>query len=410
MSWRQESLEEFVELITKGTTPTTYGYNFTSEGVNYIRAEGISKDGRIEDSTFLKISEECHEKLKRSQLKENDILFSIAGMALGKTGKVKTEYLPANTNQAVAIIRPKVKFIDPSFLQYQFINPIFYRKVNKISGQAAQPNINLTQLKSLEIQIPALPIQQKIASILSTYDDLIENNLKRIKLLEEAAQHLYKEWFVNFKFPGSENVLINEETGLPQEWEKKRADQVFKINIGKTPPRKEPQWFSQKNGIKWVSISDMNKSQIYALDTKERIVPEGVDKFNVKVVEKGTILLSFKLTIGSVAVATERMVSNEAIAHFNIDQSTPSTEYTYLYLKTFPYQTLGSTSSIGKALNSKLVKAIPFIQPSEGVLKQFKKTVDPIFSQILTLLEANQRLKESRDLLLPRLMNRTIEV
>ena len=141
--------------------------------------------------------------------------------------------------------------------------------------------------------------QKRIADILSAYDDLIENNLKRIKLLEQAAQNIYKEWFVNLRFPGHENTNISQETGLPKGWEIKRADEVFKVNIGKTPPRKEPEWFSFEKGYKWISISDMNKSSVFIQKTKEFITAAGVSRFNVKVVPKGTVLLSFKLTIGS---------------------------------------------------------------------------------------------------------------
>ena len=229
MSWEEKSIDSITELVTKGTTPSTYGYNFIQEGVNYIRAEGISKDGTVDESTFLKISPDCHDKLKRSQLKADDILFSIAGMALGKTGIVKESYLPANTNQAVAIIRPIKDLVNPKFLQYQFINPNFYELVNKFSAQAAQPNINLTQLKSLEILIPPLQTQKRIADILSAYDDLIENNLKRIKLLEQAAQNIYKEWFVNLCFPGHENTTINQETGLPVGWMKLTVEEYTKV-------------------------------------------------------------------------------------------------------------------------------------------------------------------------------------
>ena len=103
--WQNVTIGDVTELVTKGTTPSTHGEGFTTHGVNFIKSEAVSYDGKINKSTFVYISHEMHEKLRRSQLKENDILFSMAGIFLGKTGLVTKEMLPANTNQAVAIIR-----------------------------------------------------------------------------------------------------------------------------------------------------------------------------------------------------------------------------------------------------------------------------------------------------------------
>jgi type I restriction enzyme S subunit len=117
------------------------------------------------------------------------------------------------------------------------------------------------------------------------------------------------------------------------------------------------------------------------------------------------------LTIGSVVIASEDMVTNEAIAHFNIDKNTAlSTEYTYCYLSCFQYKTLGSTSSIGQALNSKIVKSMPVLLPQNDLVSLFTKKVTPIFTQLENLITQNRKLKAARDILLPRLMNRTIEV
>ena len=310
-----------------------------------------------------------------------------------------------------AVLTPIKEYINERFLYYLISNRSFTSYLGNHEKGAAYPAITIDVIENYELELPILEIQKRIADILSAYNDLIENNLKRIKLLEQAAQNIYKEWFIHLRFPGYENTPINEETGLPGGWEVKRSDEVFKINIGKTPPRKEPEWFSLEKGYKWVSISDMNKASVFIQNTKERITDTGVNKFNVKVVPKGTVLLSFKLTIGSVVIATEDMVTNEAIAHFNIDKNTSlSTEYTYCHLSCFPYKTLGSTSSIGQALNSKIVKSIPVLLPQNDLVSLFTKTVNPIFMQLVNLITQNQKLKAAREILLPRLMNRTIEV
>ncbi|WP_395655902.1 restriction endonuclease subunit S [Flavobacterium sp.] len=284
-------------------------------------------------------------------------------------------------------------------------------RLNNFAGGSAQPLITQGTLKELKFFVPPLEIQKRIASILSNYDDLIENNLKRIKLLEETAQNIYKEWFVNFRFPNYEHTEFDTESGLPVGWEIKKADNVYDINIGKTPPRGETQWFSLTDGIKWVSIADMNKSTVFVINTNEKITKDGVDKFNMRKASIGSVLLSFKLTVGSVAITNEEVVSNEAIAHFNLlEDSILTTEYTYQFLKNFHYPSLGSTSSIGTSINSKIVKNMDIVIPNENLIKEFSKGVKNIFVQIDNLINQNQKLKEGRDILLPRLMNRTIEV
>ena len=163
------------------------------------------------------------------------------------------------------------------------------------------------------------------------------------------------------------------------------------------------------NGIPWISISDMGNEGVFVLNTSEKLTSEAVIKHNVKVVPGGTILVSFKLTVGRVAIATTDMCTNEAIAHFYINNPILR-EYSYFYLKNFAYDTLGNTSSISKAVNSKIIKAMSFIMPSEEVLKAFSLRVNPILREIKIKQNQCSMLIEARDRLLPKLINGEIEV
>ncbi len=225
MSWTVSKIYEIAEIVTKGTTPTTYGMPFTNSGVNFIKAEALNGDSSLDSSGFTFVSESTHEKLKRSMLVEGDILVTIAGAQVGRCGIVRVEHLPANTNQAVGIVRVRRERADPRFVYYFFKNPQTFRMCQGIGGQAAQPNINLTVLKGFDLPLPDLGSQQAIADILSAYDDLIENNRRRIALLEQAARLLYREWFVHFRFPGHERVKIVD--GIPEGWERVRIEQVL---------------------------------------------------------------------------------------------------------------------------------------------------------------------------------------
>lgn len=292
------------------------------------------------------------------------------------------------------------------FVKYAF--DILQRDCKKISQGTAQDNLSWKKLSTIKFPAPDIEIQDKIVSILSVYDALIKNNQKQIKLLEEAAQRLYKEWFVDLRFPGYEDVAIVD--GVPEGWRKGKAENFFNITIGKTPPRAEKQWFVKNNiGVPWVSISDMGNAGVYVFETSEDLTQEAVKKYNMKVVPSGTIFVSFKLTVGRVSIATKNMCTNEAIAHFYIDDDSKQA-YTYCYLNNFEYDTLGNTSSISKAINSKIIRAMPFVMPDEVTILAFDRLVAPILKTIKNKLEVCIKLKEARDRLLPKLMSGEIEV
>jgi len=189
-----------------------------------------------------------------------------------------------------------------------------------------------------------------------------------------------------------------------------RADEYFDIAIGKTPPRKEHQWFTTSpTDVTWVSISDMGNCGTYISKSSEQLTQAAIDKFNIKVIPDNTVLLSFKLTVGRIAITHGEMTTNEAIAHFKTDKSFIN-EYLYCYLKDFNYQTMGSTSSIATAVNSKIIKAMPFVIPTDDEISHFHTIVGPMFEQILNNQLENDSLVEMRDSLLPRLMSGEIDV
>lgn len=330
---------------------------------------------------------------------------------LGMSCVALKDYPNATFNGFTKRLRPKNDLeIDPLFIGYYLRNVQFRGEISAYSTLTTRASLNNGIIEKLKVTVPSLPNQQKIASILSTYDELIENNKQRIQLLEEMAEEIYKEWFVRLRFPGYETAKIVD--GLPEGWEKVKADQIFDIKIGKTPPREETKWFTEnKQGIKWISIRDINSSSVFIFNTNEEIVYDGISKFNLNIVKKNTVILSFKLTVGKIAIATEDMVSNEAIAHFNIiNESIMNREYIYCYLKNFQYAELGNTSSIGNAINSKIVKRMPIIKPAKNIINRFSESICSMLDEIDVLNQKNQLLQETRDLLLPRLISGKLSV
>lgn len=248
----------------------------------------------------------------------------------------------------------------------------------------------------------------------SRHGKVVKSYLETIganKNLLSIADAVFKKEFQNFE-GYSEDDLITSDFGLiPKDWYYNTLDEISDVAIGKTPPRKETWWFSEKEGVKWVSIKDLGNSGTYVFETSEYLTEEAIEKFNVKLIPEDTIILSFKLTVGRLGITTEEMVTNEAIAHFKLDEnSLISKEYLYLYLKNFNYEELGSTSSIAKAINSKIVKMIPVLIPTNNKMEEFKKLFENIFNEIKSnQLEINN-LTKLRDTLLPKLMSGEIDV
>ena len=407
MMWEKVKLGDIATCIQPGPFGSQlHNSDYSKEGTPIIMPKDIV-GGAIVHSGLLKVSEEHVKRLSRHQVYEGNLM-------VARKGDVrKCAYITANENgwmtgsDCLKVVLDESKCY-PKFIYYQLRSEHIGRWLEKVSIGATMPSLNTGLLSGIEMVLPPIEIQKQIAGILSAYGDLIENNQKQIKLLEEAAQRLYKEWFVDLHFPGHENTKIVD--GVPEGWEKNCAEKFFEITIGKTPPRTEKRCFTTgKNGIPWVSIADMGNSGMFVLNTAENLTGDAIKQYNVKVIPKNTVLLSFKLTVGRVAIAPNDICTNEAIAHFKGGRECER-EYTYFYLKNFHYDELGSTSSISRAINSKIIKAMPFIMPSEKLLKEYSSKTKDIFDLIICKQKMDNNLKIARDRILHKLMSGEVEV
>ena len=430
-NWNQVSLGD-VAHIRRGSSPRPI-INFMSDnGMPWVKiADATENDSRFINSTKEFIKEEG--VAKSVIVEKGDLILSNSGTA----GLPKFMGITACVHDGWQVFK-ELNGINIEFLYYTLIN--IRSALLHNAYDSTMKNLTLDMVREAKINLPSLPIQKKIAHILSTLDDKIELNRKKNQTLEEMSQALFKSWFVDFD-PVYANANAKSEEELeaaaaelgvakeilelfprefeeselgmiPLGWEVKPISEVSSVAIGKTPPRKEPQWFTTNdNDIKWVSIRDMGNNGMYTIETKEYLTREAIEKFNVKVIPVNTVLLSFKLTLGRVSITTEDMTSNEAIAHFVLDDSSLlSTEYIYCYLKSFDYSILGSTSSIATAINSKIVKTIPTIVATETIIQMFNRTVAPMFKQILSLTKEIQALENTRDTLLPKLLSGELDV
>ncbi|MEY2878608.1 MAG: hypothetical protein RLZZ15_988, partial [Verrucomicrobiota bacterium] len=199
---------------------------------------------------------------------------------------------------------------------------------------------------------------------------------------------------------------------IPKGWEVKTADEVSTVGIGKTPPRMEQQWFSENPAdVPWMSIRDLGIAGVFISQTAEFLTAEAVEKFRVKRIPDNTVVLSFKLTMGRVAITDGEMLSNEAIAHFRLNLDiTFGSAYLYCYLKGFGYDQLGSTSSIATAINSDMVRGMRVLVPSKGIAEAFERAVKPLFTQMKNIQKQSRTLATLRDTLLPKLLSGELSV
>ena len=401
MKWREVPLEEVVDEIVGGGTPSKAKKEYWNGDIPWCSVKDM-KDSQYYLSKTQEMITEAGLKNSSAKLIKKGTVITATRMGLGR---VFINRVDMSINQDLKALIPNEK-IDRCFLMWA----LSFKKGEIImQGRGATvTGITVPMLKKIRLPRPTLSIQEKMAEILNSHEFLIEKNQRQIELLEEVIQRIYKEWFVDFKFPGhSVAKFIN---GIPERWKKGQARDFFHITIGQTPPRVKREYFLENGkGVPWVSISDMGNTSVFLEKTKEALTEDAIKKCNVKVVPKGTIFLSFKLTIGRIGIATADMCSNEAIAHFHISEETLRV-YAYCYLKNFEYDTLGNTSSISKAVNSKKIKAMPFVIPDEVILRNFSDILIPVFRKIRNLQKQIDLLTEARDRLLPKLMSGEIEV
>jgi len=318
---------------------------------------------------------------------ENGKISKVSILDDDEVGFGSTEYIVFRAIEGVS---------DADFLYYLICSPLVRNPaIKSMVGSSGRQRVQTDVVADLDIELPNIKEQRKIGSILRALDDKIALNNAINKNLEQQVLTLYRNRFVN---------TINDERRICC------ADEYFDISIGKTPPRKETQWFSTNpQEVTWVSISDMGTCGLYISSSSEQLTREAVERHNVKIVPDNTVLLSFKLTVGRIAITNGEMTTNEAIAHFKTDKKEIN-EYLYCYLKCFNYQTMGSTSSIATAVNSKIIKGMPFVVPTDDELIDFHSVAAPMFAKIKANQTESKNLTAVRDIFLPKLMSGELDI
>lgn len=364
--------------------------NFSENGVPIIKIaelnNGIGSNTSFTKGNYDNSVRLCHD----------DLLFSWSGNPQTSIDIYRYQLNDGWLNQHIFKVTANEELVSKDFLFYllKYLKSHFIQIASN-KQTTGLGHVTIADLKRMSVVIPNKGIQNKVVAFIKPIDDQIQVNNDINKNLVQQALALYREMFINTSNTQRKTC---------------KAQEFFDIAIGKTPPRKEHQWFSTNpSDVTWVSISDMGSCGTYISKSSEQLTAEAIKKFNIKIIPDNTVILSFKLTVGRVAITHGEMATNEAIAHFKTDNPVFN-EYLYCYLKEFNYQTMGSTSSIATAVNSKIIKAMPFVVPTNDEIAHFHGLVGPMFSQILVNQIENDHLTELRNSLLPKLMSGEIDV
>ena len=461
--WKELPLNDVIELVIdhRGKTPKKLGFDdFFSEGYPVLSAKHVKTSGLVNLDAMRFANEEMYKKWMKEPTQKGDVILT-SEAPLGELFYIdgSKKYV---LGQRVFGLRPKSDVLDSMYLLVWLSSAEGQGRLQARATGSTVQGIKQSELLKIMIPIPPMEVQKDIASIYGSLDQKIQLNTQINQTLEQIAQSLFKSWFVDFdpvraKVQAFSDGLSLEQAELaamqaisgktpeeltalsqaqpdryaelaetakafpcemvevdgvevPKGWKYKPADELFDIGIGKTPPRKETEWFSTNpDDMQWISIKDMGNSGVFITESSEFLTNQAVDKFNIRKIPENTVLLSFKLTIGRVSITTCETTTNEAIAHFKItNKSFLTTEYLYLFFQQFDFNSLGSTSSIATAVNSKTIKGIEILIPNEELIKAFQMKISNIFVQIKNLTMENKNLVKTRDLLLPKLLNREI--
>lgn len=418
--WKQTTVGEVAIRVTKGTTPTTLGGRFTEKGISFVKVESISEDGRLLADKLAFIDEATNALLLRSKLEEDDILFTIAG-TIGRATRVPRWLLPANTNQAVAIIRPKREVIDPRFLFYVLKDERRVKHAKTRVVQSVQANFSLAELSSLGFGLPPLAEQKRISSILGALDDKIELNRRMNAKLEDMARALFKSWFVDFdpvraKLDGRPPAGMDAATAelfpdafeesalglIPKGWQVCSLDKIAAylngLALQKYPTGAGPT-------LPVIKIAQLRKGDTAGADRCNTELPP------IYIVQDGDVLFSWsgslevELWCGGPGALNQHLFKVTSIEY-------PKWFYylwTLDHLDEFRFIAAGKATTMGHIQRGHLTAAKVLIPPG-NLLDAMSRILSPLIEQPIANRIQSRDLAAQREMLLQRLLVRNLSL
>lgn len=334
--------------------------------------------------------------------KKSDVIYTRTGQVgavfRGQLGVIHNNCFTVNTKDETILLQ--------EFIFYMLQEKAFYEEAVSRATGAAQPDLPHGAFNSIQVFLPPIDSQRNIIKILSNYDSLIENNQKQIKLLEEAAQRLYKEWFIDLRFPGHENVEIVD--GVPEGWQYKKVSSFGSVITGKTPSTAKSQYYGGE--VPFIKIPDMHKG-IFPLVTEVTLSLEGAKSQKNKFIPKNSIMVSCIATVGLVNISIEDCQTNQQINSIVLADER-SLYYLYFAMKDLKslLDGVGSNGATMTNVNKEKFSNLSILCPDTLLLEKYYEYSKPLFDKILNLSKNINCLTEARDRLLPKLISGEIEV
>ena len=370
----------------------------------FLNTGNVTKEGLIfEENQF--IMKEKDEALRKGKLKRGDIVYTTRG-TVGNAGYYNSSvpYENVRINSGMVILRSNGEIVDARFL-YQILKSEYYRPYFKqYCTGSAQPQLPIKNFSQIYLNVPDIKTQHRIADILSVYDDLIENNQRQIKLLEEAAQRLYKEWFVNLRFPGHENTKIVD--GVPEGWQWCKVRDVADINSSALPKN------YKEDFIDYVDLGSVRCGHI---ETRTRYNLNEAPGRAKRCAKDGDIIWGMvRPNLKAYALVTNPKETDVFSTGFAV-LSAKKVPYSYLYCAVTQEEFVGYLVNATNGAAYPALKPVHFevadiLKPDDKVLEQFHSVADSIYRKKEALENQNHNLRESRDLILPKLMSGEVEV
>ncbi|MBF2468043.1 restriction endonuclease subunit S [Listeria welshimeri] len=305
------------------------------------------------------------------------------------------------------VFRAKEGKTEPNYVNYLAQTDIIVLPaINSMSGASGRQRADSNYIKKLKISVPDFNTQKKISKVLSIYDKLIENNNRRIEVLEQIAEEIYKEWFVRMRFPGSENTKFDK--GIPEGWEVKRVENLGEVVTGKTPSTKVAEYYGEE--VMFIKTPDMH-GNIFTSQTESYLSEAGSNSQANKLLPQDSIMVSCIGTGGVVSINMFPAHTNQQINSI-IFEDIKIREWAFFTLKSMKktIELFGATGATMTNLSKGKFEGLKLLYPSDELLNKFNNITKPMFEELKSIILANENLKKQRDLLLPRLMNGTIEV
>ena len=408
--WKKVRLGELCDFINGGAWSDK---EYAPEGIPVLKVTNCKNSGfSLSELSYLPHSLE--QKYIQNKLQRNDVIIATVGShpnlvnsSAGRSVIVNSFVEGFYLNQNAVCIRTKdEEILDQLFWGYYSKYYLFQNYIQmRGKGAANQMRIAISAIKNYPMPLPPINVQRHIASILSRYDSLIENYQKQIKLLEEAARRLYKEWFIDLRFPGHENTKIVD--GVPEGWERKKVGEIGTVITGKTPSTSNKENYG--GSIPFITIPDMHTG-IYPVSSVF-LSEKGAESQSKKYIPQGALIVSCIGTAGLVCITKERCQTNQQINSLILDDKEMLHYMYFVFLSLKEHlNNIGSNGATMTNVNKSKFEGIDIVVPSSCIIRDFSQRTTPYFENILSLQSQIRLLTEARDRLLPKLMSGEITV